>query len=173
MNFLQLAESRYSCRAFQEKPVEEEKLQAILEAGRLAPTATNACPVRVLVLKSAESLSKIREATRMAYNAPVVLMVCYDAAKSYKATAHGDSHDCGVEDASIVATHMMLEAKERGIESLWARGFNAAEISKTMGLPENWNLVCLLDLGYADPERGGPSPRHGKRLSLGEFAREF
>ncbi len=173
MNFLDLAKSRFSCRAFSATPVEEEKLQLVLEAGRIAPTATNSQPVRVFVLESEGAIAKIRQATRMAYNAPVVLMVCYDSAVSYKAINHHDDHDCEFEDASIVTTHMMLEAKSLGLDTLWARGFNAQEIANAFALPENLKLVCLLDLGYADPENGKPSPRHSLRNPLEIFAKKI
>ena len=76
MSFIELAKNRYSCRAFADKAVESEKLETVLEAGRLSPTAVNGQPVIVKVLKSQESLAKLRSITRMAYNAPVVLMVC-------------------------------------------------------------------------------------------------
>lgn len=173
MSFLDLARSRYSCRSFSDKAVEQEKLNLVLEAGRIAPTATNAQPVHVYVLRSSESLEKIRAATRMAYNAPVVLMVCFDTSRSYKALAHGDDHDCGFEDASIVTTHMMLAAKDCGLESLWARGFKAEDIKKAMGIPDKMELVCLLDIGYASSENGGPGPRHALRNPLSDFAEEF
>lgn len=170
MSFLSLAQSRYSCRSFLEKPVEEEKLETVLEAGRIAPTATNSQPVRVTVLKTPEALEKIRQLTRMAYNAPVVLMVTYDANQSYKAVKYEDAHDCGAEDASIVTTHMMLEATDLGLSTLWARGFNAETIERAFGFPETRKLVCLLDVGYADPVHGGPSPRHSVRKPMSEFA---
>ena len=173
MSFLTLAKNRYSCRSFSEKAVEREKLEAVLEAGRIAPTATNSQPVRVRVLKSAESIEKIRGLTHMAYNAPVVLMVSYDGAKSYRASKYGDSHNCGAEDASIVATHMMLEAADLGLNTLWARGFNAEPIERAFGFSEDETLVCLLDLGYADPVHGGPSPRHSVRKPMAEFASEL
>ena len=75
MSFMDLAKNRYSCRAFTAQAVEPEKLAQVLEAGRLSPTAINAQPVTVKVIKSPEALEKIRGITRMAYNAPVVLMV--------------------------------------------------------------------------------------------------
>lgn len=173
MSFLELAKRRFSCRSFSDRPVENEVLSEILEAGRVAPTATNSQPVRVIVLKSPESIAKIRSLTRMAYNAPVVLMVCCDKSKSYKATAHGDDHDCGDEDASIVTTHMMLAAADLGVESLWARGFKASDIAQAFGLPANEELVCLLDIGYADAAHGKPSPKHSMRKPMAEFASEF
>ncbi|MCQ2107042.1 MAG: nitroreductase family protein, partial [Fibrobacter sp.] len=72
MEFMDLVKSRYSCRKFSDRAVEAEKLNAVLEAGRLAPTAMNHQPLKIFVLKSAEALAKIRGITRMAYNAPVV-----------------------------------------------------------------------------------------------------
>ena len=171
--FLELAQNRYSCRVFSEKAVEPEKLQQVLEAGRIAPTATNAQPVRVLVLKSEAALAKIREATRMAYNAPVVLMVCYDSSISYRASKYNDPHDSGYEDGSIVTTHMMLAAKDLGLDTLWARGFNAQDIEKAFDLPPQMKLVCLLDVGYADPQHGQPGPRHSQRIPMEQFSQEL
>ena len=75
MTFMELAKERYSVRKFSDKPIEKEKLDAILEAGRIAPTGHNYQPYRVYVLQSPEALEKIRGLTRCAFNAPVVLMV--------------------------------------------------------------------------------------------------
>ena len=91
MSFMDLAKNRYSCRAFTAQAVEPEKLAQVLEAGRLSPTAINAQPVTVKVIKSPEALEKIRGITRMAYNAPVVLMVCYDEPKCYTAEKYNDN----------------------------------------------------------------------------------
>ena len=173
MSFIDLVKNRYSCRRFSGKGIEPEKLSAVLEAGRLAPTAVNSQSVRVLVLESAAALGKIRSLTRMAYDAPAVLMVCYDSLESYKPSKYGDDHDCGEMDASIVTTTMMMAATDLGLASLWARGFNASELAKAFSLPENWKLVCLLDLGYADPELGGPSPRHSVRKPLDELVQRI
>ncbi len=170
MSFMDLAKNRYSCRAFTAQAVEPEKLAQVLEAGRLSPTAINAQPVTVKVIKSPEALEKIRDITRMAYNAPVVLMVCYDEPKCYTAEKYNDNFNSGVMDASIVATSMMMQATDLGLATLWARGFNASEIEKAFGFADNLKLACLLDVGYADPDNGGPSPRHPVRKSMEEFA---
>ena len=173
MPFFELAKNRYSCRAFTDKAVEPEKLALVLEAGRIAPTAVNGQPVTVKILKSQESLAKLRSITRMAYNAPVVLLVCYDEDKCYSPVTYHDDFKSGVMDSSIVTTSMMMQATDLGLATLWARGFNAAEIEKAFNLPANLKLACFLDLGYADPENGGPSPRHPLRKSLEEFAEEI
>lgn len=173
MSFLDLVKERYSCRKFAETPVEQSKLDAILEAARLSPTALNHQPIKIYVLKSPEALAKIRGITRMAYNAPVVLMVCYDCTLSYRARNYNDDHDCGDMDASIVTTTMMMQATELGLNTLWARGFNAVEIARGFELSENLKVSCLLDVGYADPEEGGPSPRHRVRKDLSEIVEEL
>lgn len=173
MSFIDLVKSRYSCRKFLAQAVEREKLQMVLESGHLAPTALNHQPVKIFVIQSEEALAKLRGVTRMAYNAPAVLMVCYDREQCYRARNYNDDHECGDLDASIVATTMMMQATELGLATLFARGFNAVEIARTFELPENWKVSCLLDLGYADPNEGGPSPRHSVRKSMPEFAEEL
>ncbi len=173
MSFIELAKTRYSCRAFADKAVEPEKLMMVLEAGRIAPTAVNGQPVIVKVLESPESLKKIRGVTRMAYNAPVVIMVCYDDTKVYSPTTYMDDFKSGIMDSSIVATSMMMQATDLGLATLWARGFSAAHIEHEFGFPENIKLACLLDVGYADPVNGVPSPRHELRKPMNEFAEEM
>lgn len=82
--FLELARARYSVRSFANTPIEEEKLLAILQAGQIAPTAVNYQPQKIYVLKSQDALSKIRSITKSTYNAPTVLLVCYDERLSWK-----------------------------------------------------------------------------------------
>jgi nitroreductase len=173
MQFAELAKNRFSCRAFADRAVEPEKLAQVLEAGRIAPTAVNGQPVFVKVIKSPEMLKKIRGLTRMAYNAPVVLMVCYDDNKVYTPVTYLDDFKSGIMDSSIVTTSMMMQATDLGLATLWARGFNASHIEHEFGFEPNVKLACLLDIGYADAENGGPSPRHSVRKPMEEFAEEM
>lgn len=108
MDFLELAKERYSVRKFSDKKVEREKLDAILEAGRCAPTAVNYQPQRVLVLESPEALEKLKGCTPYHFHAPLALLVCYDREASWKRSF--DNCDMGAVDAAIVTTQMMLEA---------------------------------------------------------------
>lgn len=78
MDFLQLAENRYSVRKFTKRPVEREIIEKILRAGMLAPTAKNLQPQRILVLTSKESLEKLDRATKCRFGAPAAMLVCYD-----------------------------------------------------------------------------------------------
>lgn len=119
-DFLELARARWSVRSFSSRQVEPDKLDLILKAGQIAPTAVNYQPQKIYVLQSLEALGKIRAITRSAYNAPTVLLVCYDTRLSWK-SPFVEGYDCGEMDASIVCTHMMLEAWDIGIGSCWLK----------------------------------------------------
>ena len=165
MEFLKLAQVRYSCKEFSDRQVEEEKLAAILEAGRLAPTAKNLQPQRVYVIQSRSGLNKLDGLTPCRYNAPTVLAVAFDHKAVHRfSDFRGTS---GVEDASIVATHMMLAAADLGVDSCWLNRFDPTATAQALGLPENEEVVLLLDLGYAAPG-AGPLPNHTARKALSE-----
>ncbi len=172
MSFYELAEKRYSTRKFSDRPVSQEQLEMVLEAGRLAPTAANLYPVRIFVIKSEENLEKIRSLTKNVFNAPVVLLVCHDRDKSWKATNFNDDFDSGVMDASIVTTFMMMEATDLSINSLWARGFNSEEIARAFDLPSNYVLDDILILGYP-AEDDQPSPMHSQIIEFNHFITEI
>ena len=105
-DFKALATERYSVRKFDTKPVEQEKLDILLEAARLAPTAHNYQPQRLLVLNTTDSLNKLKDCTNGHFNAPLAIIVCYDNTVSWK--REYDDADLGVVDASIVALCQML-----------------------------------------------------------------
>ena len=166
MDFFDLCRERHSVRQYDPRPVENEKLERILEAGRLAPTACNYQPQRIYVIQSEEARNKLSGLTRMTYQAPVSLLVCYDKNESWKCTqkTFGEDYEGGEMDACIVGTQMMNMATELGLGTLWARGFNAQQIHDAFGLPENIVVVFLLDIGYPAPGSvSRPTPR--KELS--------
>lgn len=165
MEFTKVINDRYSCKKYNGNPIPEEKLTEILEAGRVAPTAKNLQEQRIYVVKSAEGLAKIDAATPCRYNAPVVLVVAYN--KDTVFTYPGEKHSSGPEDATIVATHMMLAAANAGIDSCWLNFFNPEALAESLGLPANEEIVMLLDLGYA-AEDTAPLPNHGSRKPLSE-----
>lgn len=169
MDFLKLAAERYSVRSFSDKKIEPEKLDKILEAGRLAPTAKNIQPQRIYVLQSDKAIETIRSVTSMAFNAPTVLLICSDDEKAWRSPFESD-YDSGEMDASIACTHMMMEAWELGIGSVWVRAFDTAKTKEAFGLPENIRPICLLPIGYA-AEGASPSPRHSERLPIEEICK--
>ena len=168
MEFSQVLEKRYSVRKYSDRPVEEEKLEKILEAGRICPTATNAQPQRIYVLRSEEDFVKLGRSARMRYGAPVVLMICADTAAAWKGGDVEPGYNASVMDASICTTYMMLQATDLGLGSVWIRYMNAAEIKKAFALPDGIEPICLLPIGYA-AEDSAPSERHSKRMSMDEM----
>jgi len=165
MEFTEVIKNRYSCKNYEAKQVEKEQLQAILEAGRVAPTAKNLQEQKIYVVQSEEGLGKIDKATPCRYGAPTVLVVAFN--KDNVFTYPGGKRDSGIEDASIVATHLVLGACDAGVDSCWVNNFNPEELKKELGLLEDEEILMLLDLGYAS-EKGKPLPNHSSRKELSE-----
>ncbi len=165
MEFKHVIRNRYSCKKYSDRQVDSEDLTAILEAGRLAPTAKNLQEQHIYVLQSADALAKIDAATPCRYGAPTVLVVAFD--KSNVFTYPGDKRDSGVEDATIVATHLMLAAADRGVDNCWINFFDPDKLASALELPENEEILMLLDLGFA-AEGAGPLPNHASRKGLDE-----
>ncbi len=165
MEFSEVVKNRYSCKKFSGRDVSADTLRSILEAGRLAPTAKNLQEQHIYVARTADIMEKIDSATPCRYGAPVVLIVAYD--KDNVFTYPGSERTSGAEDAAIVATHLVLAACDAGVDSCWINFFNPDELAEKLGLPENEEILMLLDLGYA-AEGTGPLPKHGNRKPLEE-----
>lgn len=158
MDFLELTQKRYSVRKYESKKVEEEKLLKILEAGRVAPTAVNYQPFSIIVVREKEGLEKLNKCTRI-FGAPMALIVCGDHAASWKRPY--DGMDTAHIDASIVTDHMMLQATELGLGTVWICYFKAAVLKEEFGLPDNVEPVNILAVGYPAGEAASPD-RHDK-----------
>lgn len=171
--FTELMRRRHTVRSYAPMPVEREKLRAVLEAGRWAPTAVNAQPQRILVLDTPERLAKVREFCTFGwqreyvglarecdtpehdcivtyYGAPVVLLVCYDRDACWSHPQTGEAS--GPTDATIVATHMMLEATAQGLGSAWVSYFDKDKARELLHVPDNWEICSMLYLGYPAAE---------------------
>ena len=160
-----MIQNRYSCKKFDGRQVEKEQLDAILEAGRLAPTAKNLQEPRIYVVQTEEGLAKIDKVTPCRYGAGTVLVVAFDKENVF--TYPGDKRDSGIEDATIVATHLMLAAQANGVDSCWINFFDPEVMAKELGLPENEEVLMVLDLGYA-VEGTKPLATHSQRKELTE-----
>lgn len=165
MEFKEVVKNRYSCKKYSDRKVEADKLTAILEAGRLAPTAKNLQEQRIYVIQSEELLAEIDKLTPCRYNAPTVVAVAFD--KNNVFTYPGEKRDSGIEDATIVATHLMLAAADEGVDSCWLNFFDPEKVAEALNLPENEEILMLLDLGYA-AEDAGPLPNHDSRKPLAD-----
>ena len=165
MEFREVIRDRYSCKMFDDRRVERAALELILEAGRLAPTAKNLQEQRVYILESEEALSGFDTCSPCRYGAQTVIVVAYD--KNNVFTYPGEKRDSGIEDATIVATHMLLAAKDAGVDSCWINFFDPEKMAKVLGLPDNEEVLMALDLGYA-AEGVGPLANHNSRKALDE-----
>ena len=165
MDFLKLAEERYSVRKFKEDKLKAEDIENILRAGHLAPTGCTNQPQRILVIESDEAIEKLRKCTRCHFGAPAALLVCYNRDEVW--VRKYDGKTCGVADASIVTTHMMLEAASIGVGSTWVMHFDPAAMAKEFNIPENIRPVALLVLGYPADD-AEPLDLHSKYRDMSE-----
>lgn len=166
-DLLTLAKERYSVRDFQQRQLAEEDLQYILEAGQAAPTAVNYQPQRIYVVQSQEGLEKLRKLTPCTWNAPTVLLVCADVEHCFH-SKFAPGYNSAEMDASIVGTHMMLAAADRGIGSTWVLWFTPEEIQETFALPENVKIMFLMPLGYPG-DKAAPGEMHASTKPLEEM----
>lgn len=168
MDFLDLAKTRYSCRSFDvEREIEQDKIDRILEAARVAPTGRNSQSQRILVLTDKEELSKMTECTQYGWGAPLVMLVCYDKEESWKRGY--DGADGGLMDASIVTTHMMLEVANLGLGATWVGAFDPLKAREVYNIPDNYEVVAFLPIGYPS-ENAHPSRLHLDRKSIDKIA---
>ena len=167
MDFAKLAAERYSLRKFSDRPVEAEKLSAVLEAGRNAPTAHNLQPQRIFVLQSSEALEKVDGCTGAHFHPPVMLLVAYDPEAAWVREDDGKNH--GEIDAAIAVTQMMLEAADLGLGTTYVGMFDPEKLCAAF--PEQLKglvPIALLPLGY--PAEGAhPSRLHASRKPLEEL----
>ena len=171
MSFFELAKNRYSVRSFKDMPIKDEDLQMILEAGRLAPTACNYQPQKIYVAKSEEARKKLASVCRCTFNAPLILVVCYDRTRDWKNKLQAGL-ESGETDAAIVCTHMMLQAADLGIGTCWVGYFSPKTVAEILELPENITVSALLPMGYP-AEDAAPLPLHTQFRDMGDMVEEI
>ena len=166
MDFYTLIHNRYSCRAFDAKAVEQDKVSRILEAGRIAPTAVNKQPVHVWAVTNPDMLEAIKSVTRSNYGAPLILVVGCRPSDAWVRRYDGKN---GAEvDASIVATYLMLAAENEGLATLWVGSFDPALLKDILPDTAGYELVAMINVG--NPADGSePSAMHRSRIPMEEF----
>lgn len=170
MDFLTFSRNRYSVRSYSSQEVEDEKINKILQAAMIAPTAVNYQPQKIYVLKSKEALKKVRDVTKGTYNAPIVFIICSDVKRSWH-SPFVENYNSGEMDASIVCTHMMLEAENLGLGSVWVLSFDPRKIRQAFQLPENIIPHCLLPVGYASEHAAPYRPWHDSFRKMSDIAK--
>ena len=168
MDFEKLSAARYSLRKFDSRPVEQEKLALILEAGRNAPTAHNKQPQRMFVIQSPEALEKADACMDCHFHAPVVIAVGYDPQESWHRETDGKDH--GEIDAAIAATQMMLQAADLGLGTTYVGMFRPEDLVRTFPEMEGLHMIAMLPLGY--PAEGAhPAKLHAMRKPVEDLVR--
>lgn len=164
MDFERIIRERTAVRKFKSQKLEQEKLDKILEAGRLAPTAKNNQPIKIYVVQSEEGLEKIDKATNYRYGAGTVLIICGNEKVSY----HKGEHATYEIDSAIVATHIMLASTNIGIANVWVECFDENIVKKEFLIPSELTPVCLMPLGYK-AEDCPVNPLHSQRKNIEEL----
>ena len=165
MSFLELAKRRCSVRNFEPTKVEEEKINQILEAGRIAPTAANVQPQSFLVINSEEGFERLKN---IGFNtsAPLVIIVCGNHDNVWIRGIDGKSMiDV---DTSIATDHMMLTAEDLGLSSCWLGYFDPKVIRSAFNIPDNIEPVNILIIGYGK-EKKSPERHINDRKPITDF----
>jgi nitroreductase len=165
--FLETARNRYSCRNYDSRPVEAGKLDQVLEAGRIAPSAVNFQPWHFFVIQGDAALERVHRVYHREWfrTAPCVIIICGDHRSSWK-RRDGKDH-CDI-DVAIAADHMTLQATDLGLATCWICNFDPVATRELLQLPGHLEPMVILPLGYpldqADPYR-----HTEKRKSLSEI----
>jgi len=151
-----LIAARYSVRAYRSDLVEDEKLQAVLEAARLAPTAANRQPFQLIVMHTAQRESEIGKIYRRSWfvQAPVVICICAISSQAW--TRESDRFNACLIDAAIVVDHLILAATNLGLGTCWIAAFYVEAARSVLQLPDEVEPVIFTPLGYPADQ---PSPK--------------
>lgn len=158
-DFMKLAQDRFSVRKFSDKQVTKGDIDRILGAGHVAPTAHNNQPQRILVINSKEGIAKLQKCTVCHFGAPAAMLIGYDKNECWK--REYDGKNSGDIDASIVTTHMMLQAAAIGVGTTWVMYFDPEAMRAEFALPDTLQPVALLVMGYP-AHSAKPFPGHAK-----------
>ncbi len=166
MDVMEAIRTRRSVRAYKDAPVEEEKLQAVLEAARLAPSACNFQEWRFVVVRDAGMRGRLAKAARnqaFVGQAPVVIAACAESVEHVM----GCGHLSYPIDVAIAIDHMTLAAVEQGLGTCWIGAFDEDAVKELLGIPEEARVVELLPLGYP----ADPTPAEKSRMEMEDIVR--
>jgi nitroreductase len=165
MELREVIQRRYSVRAYRPDPVDDAVLQRVLEAARLAPTACNLQPFRLLVIHTATRRAELKRLYRQDWfgQAPLVIGIL---AVSAEAWSRKDGRNYADVDATIAMDHLILAATAEGLGTCWVAAFDAAVAREILALPAGVEPVAFTPLGFA---ADNPGPK--QRRSLADLVR--
>ena len=165
MDVREAIEKRYSVRSYEDKEVEDEKLAALLEAARLAPSASNRQEWRFVVVTKPETRQAMMEAANnqaFVGQAPVVIACCAETDGHLMSCGH----KCFLIDVAIAIDHITLAAVELGLGTCWIGAFDQPKVKEILGIPKEVEVVELLALGYPADQW-----REKRRLAIEEIVK--
>ena len=166
MDFQELIRSRYSCRAYRSDPVAEDQLAQVLEAARLAPTADNRQPFRLVVIRTAGREQELQRVYGKDWfvQAPLVIAACGVPAENWVRKQDGKNYND--VDVAIVMDHLILAAADLGLGTCWIAAFDPAAARELLELPEGVEPVVFTPLGHP-----ADAPRSKTRKKSDELVR--
>ncbi len=153
MDFKELTAKRYSVRAYKSQQIEDEKLQQVLDAARLAPTAANRQPFQFIVIHTAGRETELKRIYRAEWFCRAPLVICACALPS-QAWSRMDNKNYGDVDVTIAMDHLILAATELGLGTCWIGAFDPVAARDVLGLPEGVEPVAFTPLGYPADQPG-------------------
>ncbi len=166
MDFKELAKKRYSCRYLTGEKIDSKLIDSIIETAILAPTAVNKQPVKIFIMDSENAKNHIKEVCQWTFGAETFLIVAYKKEDAW--TRKFDDHNFGEVDASIVATHIMLEITDLGLDTTWVGHFDAPKLKSLCPEMKDYELIAVFPIGYAS-EKAKPASLHFQRKSREEL----
>ncbi len=167
MEFYEVINKRRSIRAYKKDPVEEDKLNRILDAARVAPSAANKQPLSLIVVKNDEIKLKLKGAYKQEwfYTAPIIICACTVPDSAWK---RNDGKGYVDVDVAIAMDHLILAASAEGLGTCWIAAFKPEVVREVLNIPDNMEPLVLTPLGY--PET---IPEPTSRKPLEEMVREI
>lgn len=166
MEFKKLAKKRYSCRDLKSEKIDQDIINTIIETAIAAPTAVNRQAFKIFILDSEQAKKNIKEVTKWTFGAETFLLVAYKEKDAW--TRKYDNHNFAEIDASIVATHVMLQIEDLGLGTTWVGHFDAPKLKELYPEMRDYELIAIFPVSYPKDD-AKPSDRHFQRKSKEEL----
>ncbi len=163
MEFSELIQRRYSVRSYKPDPIENDKLEIVLEAARIAPTAANRQPFRLIVIHTKGRETELHRMYHRDWFVQAPIIICAVGLNQQGWVRGADGKNYTEVDVAIVMDHLILEAANQGLGTCWIAAFNPDSVRQALGLPEDIEPIALTPLGY--PADQPPPSKSRKPLS--------
>ena len=164
MDVFEAIRTRRSIRKYTDKKIEKEKLDKILEAGRLSLSANNQQPYCFVVVNDTNKIEQISSACNQDWQSPTMIITC---ASPREAWIRDDGEEIWKVDVAIALNNIVLSAWEEGLGTCWIAAFREDELKKVLGIPKEVRVISLATLGYPAVEKGPVT----RRKSINELVR--